>query len=358
MGALLQPTRTLKTPVRVDLAFQGPGLTAEVHHQAQLTVELHLAAGPLRLRNCKWLIVEHDMDEVLIGRPLLQSLGLDAAEHLSEVRDEYNNMDCSQIPSLTGAGKLTRLLLRDQEIEPKSLPAPKVLAKSAQLDSVTYGELGADPVEVPQLLDLPASVSSDTISTELENMVSTAQKNGIWSTSLQAGPPATLPPLVIRLKPDAVPVRVRLRRNSQEQHDFLALFVKTLEEAGMVYRNPSAAWCSAPLLVPKPGPAQFRFTVDLRSVNKQTIPCSWPMPHVESELSRLQSSKFFATFDLSHGYWQLPLAPESQECQSFITPDGVYSPTRVLHGTTNAVPNNYVLITTMHYGTRKPSSLP
>ena len=159
----------------------------------------------------------------------------------------------------------------------------------------------------------------------------------IWSTSLQAGPPAILPPLVIRLKPDAVPVRVRLRRYSQEQRDFLALFVKTLEEAGMVYRNPSAAWCSAPLLVPKPGPAQFRFTVDLRPVNRQTIPCSWPMPHVESELSRLQSSKFFATFDLSHGYWQLPLAPESQECQSFITPDGVYSPTRVLHGTTNAV---------------------
>jgi RNase H-like domain found in reverse transcriptase len=31
------------------------------------------------------------------------------------------------------------------------------------------------------------------------------------------------------------------------------------------------------------------------------------------------------------------LAPESQECQSFITPDGVFSPKRVLHGTSNAV---------------------
>jgi hypothetical protein len=93
------------------------------------------------------------MDEVLIGRPLLQALGLDAAEHLSAVRDEYNNMDGCQIPSLTGAGKLTRLLLRYQEIEPKSLPASQVLEKSAQLDSVTYGELDADP-EVPQLLYL------------------------------------------------------------------------------------------------------------------------------------------------------------------------------------------------------------
>jgi hypothetical protein len=132
--------------VRVDLAFQVLGLTAEVHHQAQLTVELHLAAEPLLRRNCNWLIVEHDMNEVLIGRPLLKALGLDAAEQFSAVRNEYNKMDCSQIPSLTGAGKLTRLLLRDQDIEPESLPAPQVLAKSAQLDSVTYGELDADPV--------------------------------------------------------------------------------------------------------------------------------------------------------------------------------------------------------------------
>jgi Reverse transcriptase (RNA-dependent DNA polymerase) len=144
-------------------------------------------------------------------------------------------------------------------------------------------------------------------------------------------------PLLIALQPDAIPVRVRLRRYSPEQRLFLARFVAKLEEASMVYRNPRAAWCSAPLLVPKPGPAKLRFTVDLRPVNKQTVPNSWPIPHVESEVSRLYGSNYFATFDLSHGYWQLPLAIESQECQSFITPDGVYSPTRVLHGTTNAV---------------------
>jgi hypothetical protein len=36
------------------------------------------------------------------------------------------------------------------------------------------------------------------------------------------------------------------------------------------------------------------------------------------------------------GYWQLPLHKDSQECQSIIAPDGVYTPTRVQHGTTNA----------------------
>jgi hypothetical protein len=159
----------------------------------------------------------------------------------------------------------------------------------------------------------------------------------IWSISLTLGPPARLPPLVINLKPDYAPVRVRLRRYSQEQWDVLARFLSQLEAAGMVYRNPRSAWCSAPLLVPKPGPTQFRFTVDLRPVNKLTVPCAWPMPHIESELARLCHSSYFATFELSHGYWQLPLAPESQECQYFITPDGVLSPTRVLHGTTNSV---------------------
>jgi hypothetical protein len=34
-------------------------------------------------------------------------------------------------------------------------------------------------------------------------------------------------------------------------------------------------------------------------------------------------------------YWQLPLHGDSQECQSIITLDGVNTPTRVQHGTTN-----------------------
>jgi hypothetical protein len=364
------PLRTMETPVSVELAFQSPGLKTEVSQQAQLTVELHLAAGPLRLRNCKWLVVEHGMDEILLGRPLLEALGLNAQEHLSTVRHDFHNMDCSHVQSLQTGGKLTRLLLREPPIagttpvggnKPHKANAfcpPELLdlqAGQQEGDSVTYGEQDTDPVEVPQLLDLPAPADDLDLAQSFAGMITVAKNNGlpddilpilrlllaefsdIWSPSLQGGPPANLPPLSITLKPGATPVRVRLRRYSQEQREFLARFVAQLEAAGLVYRNPRAAWCAAPLLVPKPGPAQFRFTVDLRPVNRQTVPCSWPMPHVESELAKLCGSTCFATFDLSHGYWQLPLAPESQECQSFITPDGVYSPTRVLHGTTNAV---------------------
>jgi hypothetical protein len=81
-AGMFVPVRSLKTPVRIELALQGPSRTCEVRQQAQLTVDLHLVAGPLRLRRCNWLIVEQGMDEVLIGRPLLEALGFNACEHL------------------------------------------------------------------------------------------------------------------------------------------------------------------------------------------------------------------------------------------------------------------------------------
>jgi hypothetical protein len=121
--------------------------------------------------------------------------------------------------------------------------------------------------------------------TELSDLVH--EFRDIWRISLGSGPAANLPPLVVRLQPDAKPVRVKLRRYSQEQRVFLKTFVDELVSHGLAYRNSSSAWCSAHLLVPKQGPAKYRFTVDLRPINRQTVPTSLPMPHVESELSRL-----------------------------------------------------------------------
>jgi hypothetical protein len=90
----------------------------------------------------------------------------------------------------------------------------------------------------------------------------------VWRISLTAGPPALFPPLVVKLRAGAVHVRVKLRRYPQPQQEFLQRFVNELVLNGMAYRNPNSSWCSAPLLVPKSGPSQFRFTVDLRPAKK------------------------------------------------------------------------------------------
>lgn len=63
------------------------------------------------------------------------------------------------------------------------------------------------------------------------------------------------------------------------------------------------------------------------------------MPNLEKALTKLPGSWYFATFYLSHGYWQLPLDKASQALQSLFTPDDIYSPRRFLHGSTNVVTN-------------------
>jgi Reverse transcriptase (RNA-dependent DNA polymerase) len=89
-------------------------------------------------------------------------------------------------------------------------------------------------------------------------------------------------------------------------------------------------------MLPKAGPEKFRLTLDLRYTNSQAEQVSWPMPNMEDELKSLAGSKYFATLDLMKKYRQIPLHEDSQECQSIITPDGVYTPTRIQHGTSNA----------------------
>jgi Reverse transcriptase (RNA-dependent DNA polymerase) len=71
------------------------------------------------------------------------------------------------------------------------------------------------------------------------------------------------------------------------------------------------------------------------------------MPNLQDELHDLHGSEVFATLDFCQGCWQIPLHKDSQDCQSFITPDGVYTPTRVLHGTRNATHLQSVLVVMM-----------
>jgi hypothetical protein len=96
--------------------------------------------------------------------------------------------------------------------------------------------------------------------------------------------------------------------------------IHELEEIGLVYKNTGAEWASPPLILPNPGLDQFRMTVDLRVPNASTKPTARPMPNLQDGL-HLRGSEVFVTFDFCQGYWQIPLHKDSQDCQSFITPD-------------------------------------
>lgn len=61
------------------------------------------------------------------------------------------------------------------------------------------------------------------------------------------------------------------------------------------------------------------------------------MPLLANKLTKLAGSRLYANYDLSHGYWEVQLHPNSQDFQAFLTPKGVFTPARVYPGTTNVV---------------------
>ena len=63
----------------------------------------------------------------------------------------------------------------------------------------------------------------------------------------------------------------------------------------------------------------------------------WPMPDLETKLPMASGLQDYFQADWWRGYWQLPLDVESQELYTVMTNRGMYTPTRVLMGATDAV---------------------
>jgi hypothetical protein len=190
-AGMFVPKRTLAAPITVDLAVQGPGLSTLVTRQAKLTMELQLHAGPLRLRNVKWLVAENDMDEVLLGRPLLNALGIDAEAHLAAVRDTFQDLDCETIPSVVAGGRLSRILIhRDHTsqgyggTEPPTDTSPDTSPNKSGSPAtpVVYGDRDHDPIENGSLLEIPSMLSDENLSDSIEGMLTMESAKGLSPT--------------------------------------------------------------------------------------------------------------------------------------------------------------------------------
>jgi hypothetical protein len=92
----------------------------------------------------------------------------------------------------------------------------------------------------------------------------------IFRLKLGADPPANVKPLVIKLRDGAEPVRMSACKYAPPQLKFMRDKIRELEELSLVYKNTGAEWASPSLILPKPGPDQYRMTVDLRVPNAST----------------------------------------------------------------------------------------
>jgi hypothetical protein len=138
-----------------------------------------------------------------------------------------------------------------------------------------------------------------------------------------------MPPLKVNSRPDGIPVRCKARRYGPKQRAFMARHMDELERAGLVFKNSRSRWRSPPLIVKKPEGNDFRMTVDVRAVNTQTERMVWPMPMLKEALDHVGGASVFFSLYFFKDYWQFQLHEDSQEMFSFLTDQGVYTPSRL-----------------------------
>ena len=112
--------------------------------------------------------------------------------------------------------------------------------------------------------------------------------------------------------------------------------LKRMEKLGVIVpvEDPTE-WCSGMVVVPKPN-GQVRICVDLTKLNESVRRERHPLKAVDETLAQLAGAKVFTKLDANSGFWQIPLAPESQNLTTFITPFGRYCFTRMPFGINSA----------------------
>lgn len=303
--------------------------------------ELHIRHGSaLVLRGVRWLVTNQSVGEPLLGRPLLEALGLNTQEILSAAAEKYS-----------GAVDVSTLMDKDDK-PPKGRVA-------RILEGVYHAKGGVDETDLNDedgWIDLGPEHPAEK-EVILSKKIQEAEANGLSTKGsktlekilrdfgdviklkLEGGPPADIEPLKIHLKADAVPIRTKQRRYPPPKKEFMTRYVRQLSKLGFVKKVSSPEWVSAPLIVPKRPPAMYRLTIDYRPINNATIPTFWPMPNIDAELSDARGAAAFAGIDFCSGYWQAPLHPDSQPLFAFMTPDGVVMPTRTTQGGCNSTAN-------------------
>ncbi|CAF1537863.1 unnamed protein product [Didymodactylos carnosus] len=136
---------------------------------------------------------------------------------------------------------------------------------------------------------------------------------------------------------DHAPVNSRPYRLHTQQQRVLTGEINKMLKAGQI--RPSNSPWSSPVLLVKKKDGSVRFVVDYRKLNNITIKDSYPIPHIEETLSRLNGHRFFSKLDLKTGYYQIPIQEVDRQKTAFIIPNGLFEFNVLAMGLKNAPPS-------------------
>ena len=112
--------------------------------------------------------------------------------------------------------------------------------------------------------------------------------------------------------------------------------LRDMLEAGAICPSQSL-WCNAVVLVWKKD-GTLHFCMDFRCLNAHMKKDSYPLPHIQEALKRMARSAHFSSMDFKLGFWQIKMAPGSQQYMAFMVGNlGFYQFTHMPFGLCNAL---------------------
>ena len=141
-------------------------------------------------------------------------------------------------------------------------------------------------------------------------------------------------PMKIHLAEDATPFALHAARTIPLAYrDATKAELDNMVKTGVITEvHHPTDWVHPIVVVPKPK-GGVRLCVDLTKLNKHVKRPFYPMKTPRDVIATITpGAKFFSTLDATKGYWQIPLAEESQDYTTFITPWGRYKFLRAVMG--------------------------
>ena len=120
---------------------------------------------------------------------------------------------------------------------------------------------------------------------------------------------------IVLQDPEALSFKEHFRRIPPPQVEEVREHLKLMLDAGAI-RPSNSPWCNAIVLVRKKD-GSLHFYIDFRRLNSLTKKDCHPLPHICETLDSLVGSAFYSTFDLTSGFWQVPMDEESKQYTAF-----------------------------------------
>ena len=140
----------------------------------------------------------------------------------------------------------------------------------------------------------------------------------------------------INLKPYAQPyAQAKARKIPIPYMDQLKKQLDEMERLGVISAHEElSTWCHPIVIAPKKDSDELRICVDFTHLNKFIQREFYPSNSPFEAVTKIPAEelKYFCKFDARHGYWQIPLHPESSPLTCFITPFGRYVCNRASFG--------------------------